>query len=366
VYPLPAVLLAIFAVVMAIPLLSGLWKNLLAIVHLGVSLVRQASQAARPVASVTLADSPLRPQLSCDMRQLASETRSLVASLEHASRASTGWRDQACARPVANWAIFVRDEDYRPTIGVTGEVWAWLRSAEMLLDGDEPEAHLLEPVAQRVRAALFRDGPVGPRLVHILHTLVTLDDDLRVSSTSAPYRDRPPLRTAPLGRPDEQADDEANSYARALVRCERRIQRIARRYAATRASAEDLAQDIRLAAWTARARYRGDASIDTYILRIARYRAVSHARRERSCVTLGEQLDASPGPEALMEHRARGERVSQALRRLPDAQRVPLELAAEGHSYREISDALGISTKATSVSLSRARTALRRLVGSFS
>src|SRR5262245_14232442 len=58
------------------------------------------------------------------------------------------------------------------------------------------------------------------------------------------------------------------------------IGRIARSYEANAARAEDLVQDIYLSVWQALPRFRGDASLRTFVARIAHNRAISHVSRE--------------------------------------------------------------------------------------
>ena len=58
------------------------------------------------------------------------------------------------------------------------------------------------------------------------------------------------------------------------------IRRIARSYESNTARADELVQDIHLALWQALPRFRGEASVRTFVARIAHNRAISHVARE--------------------------------------------------------------------------------------
>ena len=74
------------------------------------------------------------------------------------------------------------------------------------------------------------------------------------------------------------------------------IRRIARSYEANGARADELVQDIHLALWQALPRFRGEASVKTFVARVAHNRAISHVAREAReprAVELDERLHAA-------------------------------------------------------------------------
>jgi RNA polymerase sigma factor (sigma-70 family) len=112
------------------------------------------------------------------------------------------------------------------------------------------------------------------------------------------------------------------------------------------ALAEDAVQEAFLALWRTAARFvpeRGKAS--TWILTLVHRRAVDTVRREQH--RRADALEHAPEPaggsaadDALL--RFQRERVQEALRRLPDAQREALELAYYGgFSQSELAERLG-------------------------
>jgi len=141
------------------------------------------------------------------------------------------------------------------------------------------------------------------------------------------------------------------------------ITRIAAAYEAVPDHAADLAQEILIALWKALPRFRGEASLRTFVVRIAHNRCVSHVVRHNKAARLTELSDDLPspedGPEELAIHADRRQRLLAAIRGLPLAYRGPVTLALEGFSSSEIAELVGISVNAVAIRLTRAKTLLR-------
>ena len=132
---------------------------------------------------------------------------------------------------------------------------------------------------------------------------------------------------------------------------------------ASEADVDDLVQETLLHAWRNRAQYRGDASLLTWVLSIARNRI---RMRNRS---LGKKTEVEAAIRAMEraeipEDLLRSEELAAAVRRALDA--LDPEVAAlllrryfEGRGVRQIAEALGESEKAVESRLHRARAALR-------
>jgi RNA polymerase sigma-70 factor (ECF subfamily) len=142
------------------------------------------------------------------------------------------------------------------------------------------------------------------------------------------------------------------------------IRRIARSYETNRALVDEVVQEIYLALWEALPRFRGDASLRTFVVRVAHNRAITHvakeARRPRS-VELDEELpDPATTPDKAAERDETRARLEQAVARLPLGQRLVVTLALEGFSPEEVAEVLGIGVSAASVRLHRAKTSLQQ------
>ncbi len=144
------------------------------------------------------------------------------------------------------------------------------------------------------------------------------------------------------------------------------------------ADAEDVAQAVFLKAFERFANLEGNPTAPGWLRTVARNLCLNHLTRYRSRWRLFSELigiddeerdeagapfePADPGtPGMLLEARERQQQLEHALRRLPDAQRVPLVLFHfEGASYQEIAGLLGVSLAKVKTDIHRGRDALRR------
>lgn len=138
--------------------------------------------------------------------------------------------------------------------------------------------------------------------------------------------------------------------------------RIAASYEFEPGRRQDLVQEITLAIWKALPRWRGDASLRTFVARVAHNRAIDHLAQHQR---LGEdelpeqQVDASADPVATTEASQRRSSLVKAVQRLPVGQRQVVVLALEGFSQNEIGQALALEENTVAQRLSRARKQLR-------
>lgn len=144
------------------------------------------------------------------------------------------------------------------------------------------------------------------------------------------------------------------------------IKRIVSSHEMTPHLAEELVQDIYLAIWKALPSFRNDASLRTFVARIATNRAVTHvvrALKRPSSSELSDDLPASdPSPETTAIAQDRKAHLLAAVRRLPLTYRETVLLALEGLTAGEIADVLGISANAVAIRLSRGKELLRGLL----
>lgn len=145
------------------------------------------------------------------------------------------------------------------------------------------------------------------------------------------------------------------------------IARVASAFERNPARRDELVQEILLAVWQALPRYRGDASVKTFVLRIAHNRAVEHVlqhQRELAREPLDEAIpDGRANPERQASLQQRSERLLEAVWQLPLVQRELVTLALEGLAHEEIAVVLGISVGNVAVRLSRARKQLLTQLG---
>jgi RNA polymerase sigma factor (sigma-70 family) len=142
--------------------------------------------------------------------------------------------------------------------------------------------------------------------------------------------------------------------------------RLASSYTNTSSDRDDLFQDIAIALWKALARFRGECSERTFLFRVAHNRAIDYLRRRRALTTPIEAdaplPDARPNQEAGLAQEQQGERLRQAIHRLPLPYRQVITLTLEEMSYGEIAAILGVTETNVGVRLNRARQLLRQLL----
>lgn len=149
-----------------------------------------------------------------------------------------------------------------------------------------------------------------------------------------------------------------------VARHQASVFRLARAVTHSREAAEDVLQQAFLAAWQALPRFRGEASLRTWLLTIARHAAVRRqvaAAREPIDDTPLEELGlqagwGSDGPEVLAIRAEAHATVSRALAALDAEDRTVLTLRElEGLSGEATAALLGISLPAMKSRLHRAR-----------
>lgn len=139
---------------------------------------------------------------------------------------------------------------------------------------------------------------------------------------------------------------------------------ISRATGAAPSDVEDLLQDTLLAAWRGHAGFRAEASLQTWVLAIARNKVRDWRRgRARASVAPLADLSAAPlAPDLLQSAEARRQ-VRRALSRMDPAHARILVLAYfDGRSTFEIAAELDETQDAVESRLRRARDVFRRLV----
>jgi RNA polymerase sigma-70 factor (ECF subfamily) len=133
---------------------------------------------------------------------------------------------------------------------------------------------------------------------------------------------------------------------------------------------DDLVQETLLAAWRDRKSFRSEASLDTWILSIARNRVRRRIRTEGRRKEIREMLSALEVheiPEEVLRSHEMGCQVRAALDQLdPELARILILKYLEDRTVAWIADSLGKTEKAIESRLGRAREELRMLLkGTF-
>ena len=133
------------------------------------------------------------------------------------------------------------------------------------------------------------------------------------------------------------------------------------------ALAEDLLSEVFLDVWRHAASFEARSSLSTWLLAIARYKALS-ARRRRTDAELDEATvstvpDTGDDPEVTLQKKNRAEALRRSLPRLSPQHREVIDLAYyHGKSVKEIAEIVSISEATVKTRMFYARRKLAELV----
>src|SRR6266571_2939758 len=131
--------------------------------------------------------------------------------------------------------------------------------------------------------------------------------------------------------------------------------------------AEDLLSDVFLDVWRQAASFKGRASVSTWLLAIARYKALS-ARRARSNAELDARItatvpDPADDPEASLQKKNRTQVLRDSLISLSPEHGEVIDLVYyHGKSVKEVADIVGVGEATVKTRMSYARRKLASLV----
>lgn len=127
------------------------------------------------------------------------------------------------------------------------------------------------------------------------------------------------------------------------------------------ADADDLAQETFLAAWTGLWRYRGGASLRSWLCAIAWKKRLTHDRGRRRAERREAETPPDCEADASLDQRLD---LAAALKSLPEAQRAAVALClGGGFSHTEAAEALGIPLGTIKSHVERGRAKLAAALG---
>jgi RNA polymerase sigma-70 factor (ECF subfamily) len=147
--------------------------------------------------------------------------------------------------------------------------------------------------------------------------------------------------------------------------------------------AEDIAQDVFVEVFESVKRFRGDASVSTWIYRMAVNKSLNRKKKlqrsrllfpfagkgtsDKSHTPVSEKEDHTfQAPDVALEQRDDREAIQRALDKLPPQQRTAFLLSkTEMMPYKEIADIMGTTIPSVESLLFRARTNLRKYLNQY-
>lgn len=146
----------------------------------------------------------------------------------------------------------------------------------------------------------------------------------------------------------QQFEDLLGTYSGAL-------RRLCAAYAPAAMDRDDLYQDILLAIWKAMPGFRGDASVRTWIYRIAHNVALTRQTRDRRRQLHERPLDEQTAESASTQLDLRQLTLKRAIAEMTASDRLVTLLWLEGLSAAEIEHVTGVKAATVAVRLSRIR-----------
>jgi len=165
---------------------------------------------------------------------------------------------------------------------------------------------------------------------------------------------------------------DASALEEIVRRHQKHILNLVYRYLGDASHAEDVAQEVFLKIYRARANYEPKAKFSTWLYRVTVNHCLNEIRSRKSqparMELVDDLLEEAAGSEAdqRMHQAELRQAVKAAIDSLPEHQRMAVLLARyEELSYEEISAAMGISLEAVKSVLHRARESLKEKLGRY-
>jgi RNA polymerase sigma factor (sigma-70 family) len=134
-------------------------------------------------------------------------------------------------------------------------------------------------------------------------------------------------------------------------------------YAVDAEEKKDLYQEVLFYAWKGWPGFRGESKFSTWLYRVSINTIFTHQRRHKKMVP-GGRLEETLLPP--VQHASVQQedvlRLQQAIRKLPETDKVTISLHLDGYENAEIAEILGISTGHLAVKLHRAKQQLANLL----
>ncbi len=162
---------------------------------------------------------------------------------------------------------------------------------------------------------------------------------------------------------DSILEGDSHAFAVLIDRYKHMVFTIALKIVKNREDAEEVAQDVFVNAYKALNTYKGDAKFSTWLYRIAYYKSLDYAKKNKRkppMISLSisgiYHLSSPDGPLDSIEATERQTIIRDALDQLPEGDSVLITLHYyDGMTLKEIASVMGITTNTAKVRLFRSR-----------
>jgi RNA polymerase sigma-70 factor (ECF subfamily) len=158
---------------------------------------------------------------------------------------------------------------------------------------------------------------------------------------------------------------DTSAFDELMIRYERQIYRVCYRFVENRDDARDLAQEVFIKAFEHLPSFRGEASLKTWLYRIAMNHCINHLKKNSHEFVEVNEFTGSVRPtvQAQLEDEEQRNRFRKMVKRLPPKQKAILEMRInEQLTYEEIARMSGRSVSTIKASVFFALEKLRKLV----
>ncbi|MDP7593280.1 MAG: RNA polymerase sigma factor [Litorilituus sp.] len=166
--------------------------------------------------------------------------------------------------------------------------------------------------------------------------------------------------------------DNQKIFTQWMTEHEKLLRHIITGFEAKPAIQDELFQEIALNIWRALPKFRQDASVKTFVARIAHNVLATHVAKAVKTVKADQDLSSisqeaekdhtHPTPYQSLNQSQRQQKLLAAIRLLKLEQQQVITLALEGMSYQEVAEVLSITTNLVGVRLQRAKSALAQIL----
>jgi RNA polymerase sigma factor (sigma-70 family) len=162
----------------------------------------------------------------------------------------------------------------------------------------------------------------------------------------------------------EVAAGDEDAFEQLVKKYERPVLSTIYRYIGDAFSAQDLAQEVFIKVWKKAASFKAKSKFSTWLYRIVVNHCLNyHAKRRRKAILELTEFtpDPNPGIAERLEAQRKSEIVREAVRNLPERQRMALVLSKfEDKSYAEISEIMKTSLSSVESLIFRAKNNLKK------
>ncbi|MBS1771363.1 MAG: RNA polymerase sigma factor [Bacteroidetes bacterium] len=163
------------------------------------------------------------------------------------------------------------------------------------------------------------------------------------------------------------ASDIKQEFTTVLQAHERLVYKVCNIYASGAEDIKDLFQEIVLQAWKAYPNFRREASVSTWLYRVALNTAITHKRKQKkdNTITVGDFPEMNIADKMQQPYAEEYKILMSLISSLPPLEKALVLLYLEDRPHQEIADIIGISLSNVGTKLGRIKEKLKKQAQPF-